>query len=114
VTKDPKANGDKTTPPADGGISPEEKKERSKSLLVEATQANRSGQYGEAIRLATEALKYGAGPQAVFQIALAYEKQGNNAQAIQNYNRWLKSAPAGRLRDQVRDRVRSMGGTPPE
>jgi pSer/pThr/pTyr-binding forkhead associated (FHA) protein/tetratricopeptide (TPR) repeat protein len=112
--KDPKANGDKTTPPDGGEVSAEDKKERSRELLAQAAQANRSGQYGEAIRLASEALKYGGGPQATFQIALAYEKQGNNAQAIQNYNRWLKSAPAGRLRDQVRDRVRSMGGTPPE
>lgn len=111
----PKANGGagKENPPAAAGMSAEEMKTRRNELLGRAAASNRSGNFGEAISLAQEALSCcKGGKRAIYQIALAYQRQGNNAQAITWYNKWLAGNPSSRLADNVRDTIRSLGGTP--
>jgi tetratricopeptide (TPR) repeat protein len=113
--ENPTANNGGSKEPAavKAALSPEEIKSRRNELLGRAAASNRSGNFGEAISLSQEALRCcKGGKRAIYQIALAYQRQGNNAQAIKWYNKWLAGNPSSRLADNVRDTIRKLGGTP--
>lgn len=101
-------------PPADTGpkMSKEERRAKVKQLLKEARQASMRGSQQQAIALAKEALPLGGGAQANRILAIAYEKIGDKAKAVQYYNKWLKTNCDSRIAPTVRKKIVAAGGSP--
>lgn len=110
VETPPKATNKKPNPTE--GMSAAEIKERGKLLLADARKAHLQGNYSQAVKLATDALRYRGGLRAVYQLGLSYEKLGNKGQAIKYYNQWLKANPTAKTAQIVRNKILGMGGTP--
>jgi tetratricopeptide (TPR) repeat protein len=72
------------------------------------------GDYERAIQAFSKAHKLDPAPILLYNIAQAYRKKGDAAQAIRHYKRYLEAAPAADDREQVEARIRELerGGEP--
>lgn len=95
-------------PPGNTG----DRKAQMAEKLKEARAAGARGQNQQAIQLALEAKKLGAGASADIVLGQSYEKMGNTGSAITHYNAWLRANGSSKLADSVRAKVTRMGGTP--
>lgn len=104
--KDPK----ETKKAPEAKLSKEERKAKRKQLIKEGRLLGIQGNPQGAIAKLKEAGKYGGTDHQA--LGINYQKIGNNAAAIKHYNIFLKGRPDGRLSEQVRGRIRALGGTP--
>jgi tetratricopeptide (TPR) repeat protein len=72
------------------------------------TTAYGLGHYDRAIEAFTKAHKLDPAPILLYNIAQAYRKKGDRAQAILHYKRYLEAAPTADDRDQVQARIRDL------
>lgn len=111
----------KETPPAPssskpngggGGMSAAEKREAARAKLKEARQAAARGNPQQAVQLASEAKRLGAGVSADLVLGQAYQKMGNNSAAVRHYNAWLRANGSSKLADKMRAKIQTLGGVP--
>lgn len=111
----------KDTPPAPtagkpkgggGGMTASEKREAARAKLKEARQAAARGNPQQAVQLAGEAKRLGAGVSADLVLGQAYQKMGNNPAAVRHYNAWLRANGGSKLADKMRAKIQTLGGVP--
>jgi tetratricopeptide (TPR) repeat protein len=72
------------------------------------TTAYGLGDFDRAIEAFSKAHKLDPAPILLYNIAQAYRKKGDRAQAISHYKRYLQAAPAADDREQVQARIREL------
>jgi len=85
-----------------------EAKDRARVLFQQGVAAYRAGKYYEAVEIFLNTQRIYPDTQLCFNVARAYENQGNGAAALRYYRDYLRQADRPSDGDDVRERVRRL------
>jgi hypothetical protein len=85
---------------------------RARLLHVQGMTAYRAGRYESAVQKLTAALYLEPSPELLYQLAQAHRMNGDRAQALEHYVRYLELAPFGAAANDCRAHVEKLSDAP--